>query len=380
MKKLKTTALWGWLLTKRLYRKATFLLILLLIPALVLGYTAITANEDSGMFRILLTQEGNDPLANQIIADLQDSGQLLYMEVCESPEQAREQVRLGKADAAWIFMDDLQNRIENFLRHPYRSNAFITVVQQQDDAVLLLTREKLTGTVFAHLSRSIYLTALRSISPELAHVTDEELLAQYNATEISDNLFAFDEATGHAMEAHYLTTPLRGLLGITVVLCAVAAAMYYIRDTELGTFSWVSLHRRTWVELGCQAVAVFQVTAVATICLLIAGLGVSVGRELLILILYTLCCATFAMLLRQLCGSVRMLGTVLPVLVTAMLVICPVFMDFGNWRLWQYLLPPTYYINAAYNSRYLWMMGLYSAVCLSLSRLIALLPVRRTQA
>ena len=380
MKKLKTATLWVWLLTKRLYRKATFVLILLLIPALVLGYTAITASEDSGMFRIVLAQEGDDPLADQIIADLQNSGQVLYMDLCDSPEQAREQVRLGKADAAWIFMDDLQNRIENFLRHPYRSNAFVTVVQQEDDSVLLFTREKLSGTVFAHMSRTIYLTSLRAQSPELDHVTDEELLAQYDATEISDELFAFDEATVKAQQSHYLNTPLRGLLGITVALCAITASMYYIRDLEVGTFSWVSLRRRTWVELGCQAVAVWQVAAVATLCLLIAGLGVSLGRELLILLLYTLCCSCFAMLLRQICGSVRTLGTVLPVLVIVMLAVCPVFFDIAAWHRWQYLLPPTYYVNAAYNGRYLWQMGLYSAVCLALPQVITLLPARRTQA
>lgn len=366
LKKLRSTALWGWLLTKRLYKKATFLLILLLIPALVLGYTAIAKNEESGIFRILLTQEGNDPLAAEIIDDLLDESQLLLLEVCDSPEEAREQVQLGKADAAWIFHADLQNRVEDFLRHPYRSNAFVTVLQQEDDAVLRITREKLTATVFPYLAKQIYLRSLRELSPELEAVTDAELLEQYNATDISENLFAFDETQGSTQPPHYLTTPLRGLLGVTAVLCALAAAMYYIRDTELGTFSWLSLHKRPLAELGCQAVAVFQVTAVSALCLQTSGLGVNMGREILALLLYTLCCSAFAMVLRRLCGSLRLLGTVLPVLVTVMLVICPVFVDLGFLRKWQYLLPPTYYVNAAYSVRYLLLMPVYSGICLAL--------------
>lgn len=377
LKKLRSTALWGWLLTKRLYKKATFLLILLLIPALVLGYTAIAKNEDSGIFRILLTQEGNDPLAAEIISDLQEDSQLLLLEVCDSPEEAREQVRLGKADAAWIFGDDLETRMEDFLRHPYRSNAFVTVVQQEDDAILLITREKLTATVFPYLAKRIYIRSLRELSPELEAVTDEVLLAQFDATDISENLFAFDETGSTAPEAHYLTTPLRGLLGVTAVLCAIAAAMYYIRDTELGTFSWVSLHRRPLAELGCQFVAVLQVTTVAAICLIAAGLGVGIGRELLILLLYSLCCGAFAMVLRQLCGSLGLLGTVLPVLVTVMLVICPVFVDLGFLRKWQYLLPPTYYVNAPYSARYLWLMPLYAGCCLVLYGLLFKLRTSR---
>ena len=39
--KMKKYLLWLWLLTKRLYKKPTFLAILVLIPLLVLGYSAV---------------------------------------------------------------------------------------------------------------------------------------------------------------------------------------------------------------------------------------------------------------------------------------------------------------------------------------------------
>ena len=54
---MKKAILWCWLLTKRLYKKPTYLVILALIPALVFGYSALTQTGDSGMMTVALTQE-----------------------------------------------------------------------------------------------------------------------------------------------------------------------------------------------------------------------------------------------------------------------------------------------------------------------------------
>ena len=45
---------WTWLLTKRLYKKWTFLLLLALIPALVLGYGLVDKG-DAGVLTIALS-------------------------------------------------------------------------------------------------------------------------------------------------------------------------------------------------------------------------------------------------------------------------------------------------------------------------------------
>ena len=50
----------------------------------------------------------------------------------------------------------------------------------------------------------------------------------------------------------------------------------------------------------------------------------------------------------------------MPVLVVVMLVVCPVFFDLGVLRQVQDLFPPTYFVNAAYNGRYLLYLPVYS--------------------
>lgn len=355
--------MWIFLLSKRLYKKATFLVILALIPALVVGYSAL-AQEDSGILTVALAQEGSDPLVLQIWAELHESSQLIRFVDCDSPAAAEQLVRAGKADSAWIFPADLQWAMERFAASWSDRDALVRVLEREENVTLMLAREKLGGILFKYCAPEVYLDFARDNYPELEGLSDEALLEYYDAVHIPGNLFSFEdrEDSGAAEASSYLTTPVRGLLGVVIVLCALAAAMYYVQDRALGTFAWAPEGRLPMIELGCQLIAIFNVALVAWIALALSGMAASFFRELLILVLYALCTASFAMLVRRLCGGLRGLGTLLPLLVVVMLVVCPVFFDLGALRELQYLFPPTYYVGAVYHHRYLAYMALYTAV------------------
>jgi hypothetical protein len=131
------------------------------------------------------------------------------------------------------------------------------------------------------------------------------------------------------------------------------------------------------VEFSCQMIAVINVAAVALIALVCAGLAVNLGRELLMLVLYVLAVSVFCMTVRRICQSLAALGTALPLLIVVMLVVCPVFFDFGALRALQYLFPPTYYINAAVSDRFLLLMAGYSLILLVIYCLTGKLLRRR---
>ena len=367
--------LWLWMLTKRLYKKITFVAILVLIPVLVLGYS-LTTQEDSGMLTVALAREDTDATALSLLASLDESSQLLRFEDCESPEKAEELVRAGKADAAWILHRDLSDKIAKFVKSPTERNAFITVLVREDDVAQRLAREKLSGAAFSLCARVVYLDYIRQNVPGLEHLSQEQLLEYYENTFVSGDLFAFDEsdaAMANAQTTHYLTAPIRGLLAVVIALCGLATSMYYMEDQRQGTFGWLSQPRQALAELGCQIVSLVQVSVMALLALILSGLAAGLGRELLVLVLYCLCIASFSALLRRICGNLRVLGTLLPLLVVVMLVVCPVFFDLGQLRTAQYLLPPTYYINGVYSNTYLLYMLLHTAVTSSLYWLLGLL-------
>ena len=358
---MKRILKWFLLLNKRLYKKLSFILILLLIPVLVFSYSNV-AEESSGVITIALAQVGDDAMASGVIQKLIEENSLVRFLKIETPQAAKELVEEGDADAAWIFPDDMEEKVYRFVASQSRKNAFIQVVERDSSVPVILAREKLSGAMYENCSKAMYLSYIRNNVPELKDKTEAELLAHYDAISVDGDFFRFSfmessQSAQEAQDANYLLTPVRGLLAVVTVLSGLAMAMYYMRDD---TFSWIPERKQAAVEFGCQMICVLNVSAVVLIALTFGGLVVSLGREVLILLLYAVCTALFSMTVRRLCGKMTVLGTVLPLLIVVMLVICPVFFDLGMLRNLQYIFPPTYYINAQYSDRFLVLMGVYS--------------------
>lgn len=358
MNRVRKLLLWFLMLSKRLYKKPTFLVLILLIPVLLFGYIAISGGE-SGVMTVGMVAQEEDPLTQQIFEDLRKDQHLICFQVYESEKEARDLLESGKLDAVWIFPGDLAEKIEAFNEKPLVSNSIITVLERESNVALVLTREKLSGAIYPYLAQRVYISFMRELAPELDHLSDDDLLDYYHGTNLDVELFRFVGSDAQKQAASYLLSPLRGLLGVLILLCSMATAMYYIRDDKQGTFAWVSQQWRFLPELGCHLASSLHVSTVCLICLVISGLAGNIWIELAVLLLYSLCCSTFAMTLRQLFGSLRSLGTMLPLIIVISLIICPVFFDLGAIRQVQYIFPPTYYINAIYNIRYLLYMPIY---------------------
>ena len=368
MKRMKQGFKWFLLLNKRLYKKISFLLILLLIPVLVFSYSNV-AEEDSGVVTIALGQEGDDAMASEVIQDLIDNTNLVRFIRCQSAQEAKDLVAQSKADAAWIFPENMEEKVYRFVAYKRPKDAFIQVLERESSVPLALTREKLSGAMFANCSKSLYLQYIRKNVPALNDTPDAELMTYYDAVWAKDDFFQFtlmesSQNAQEAQDANYLLTPVRGLLAVVTVLSGLAMAMYYTRDKLAGTFSWMPERKMALVEFGCQMICVLNVTAVILIALALGGLTMSLGREVVTAVLYAICTALFCMTVRRICGKLPILGTVLPLLVVVMLVVCPVFFDLGALRSFQYIFPPTYYINAQYSDRFLALMGLYGSALL----------------
>ena len=247
MKKLQKLLYWMAFLWKRLYKKATFLLLLISIPLLVLGYNA-TAQEDSGVLTIALASRPTEveALTRSVWDELQESQLILYVE-CESPEAATEMVRRGDADTAWIFEENLEHKIYDFVARRSRQNAFVTVIEPEDRAMLKLLREARSGTMFPHCSQALYLTYLRENAPELQSVSDEQLLTYYENAGFDENLFLMTDIEGNSSQpeenTNYLLTPIRGMLAVVgIVHTGIAYALYFggIRDVNAQTAAILS--------------------------------------------------------------------------------------------------------------------------------------------
>ncbi len=374
---------WFFMLNKRLYKKASFVIMLMLIPVLITAFNFV-AKEDSGFLHIVLAQiDTSDELSSQVIEELLNEESIIRFSYAESEKEAINCVRNGDADEAWIFNSNLKQCVDEFCASDFDKNkTAVNVVAKEQNVFLRVANEKLSATMYKHYAKSYYINFARTNVSSLDSLSDEELSAYFDNITLNEDLFVFasvdsDSAHNSTMDTNYLTSPIRGLLSILVVICGIAAAIYYMQDEKSGTFSWVKESNRIYVAFACIVISTLNITSVVFISLLCTGLTASVLKELISFVLYALCVAVFCLLIKQIFSSIRMLASIIPPLTVIMIALCPVFFDLRKLTALQLMFPPTYYVNVVYDNMYLLYMVIYTIVCFALCQLLQKLRLSR---
>lgn len=341
-----------WLFSKRLYKRVSIYAAFLLIAFIVVGFASL-ARDEKGIVTIALAYENEeDQLSAQVVDSLMSSSNMILFYQSQ-PEEAAADISAGKADAAWIFSEDLESRMIQFANGDHKP--FVHIIQREQTVPLMLAREKLTASLYAYCSEYVYLRYLQENLADIRSVSEQELLDYLNDTGIQSELFTFYNVNGDpvTVENDYMLSPVRGLLAIVAAMAAVVNAMSLQKDIDRGLFCWVSKRYQITVELCYQLATALPICLVSYLAMLFGGIDGEPVNELLLIPVYSLCCASFGLVIPMLFGNRRLLAAMLPVIVIAMLVICPVFFDISVLRLLQMLLPPTYYIHGGYNLTYL---------------------------
>ena len=147
-------------------------------------------------------------------------------------------------------------------------------------------------------------------------------------------------------------------------MAALASCMIVCRDEEREVFGHLGGRKRAFVPLYCHLAAILPTAAASLVALYLSGLWTDWRRELSAMALYAIAVAAFCEILRLVCRSEVTLGALIPVLLTVMLVLCPVFLHIDRVHALQYSLPPFYYLNAILNGRFFAKFAIYdAAVC-----------------
>lgn len=365
MGKIKKLFLWYLLLNKRFLKKVGLWAILLIIPLLTVALNIVSL-EDNGIISVALAAENkNDALVSEIIDEIRQDNRLMRFVVASTPAEAENLVKDGRVDAAWIFPDNLAQKLNNFVND---KQSVIRILEREETVPLMLSREKLSGVIYKNCSSSLYIKYVRENALELNSVSDERLMEYYNDIKSDGDLFEFSytneaHSTKDARETGYLLTPVRGLMAIMLVLSGLAAAMFYTADDKNGTFAWISQKAKPFVA-GAFHLIPISITALAMlISLYLSGLWIGFLRELLLAFLYVICITVFCMTARLICGSGKILGAITPIMMLLFIVICPVFLDIKVLRPIQNLLPTFHYLSAVHNNKFIVIMMLYAVIC-----------------
>lgn len=367
MKTLRNILLWYVMLSKRLMKKSTFLLLLCAIPLLVIGIQVVSGQE-SGMLTIILCMENpEDELSGRIVEDLLENKGIINYQTMDDVKEAYSRVEGGKADAVWIFPDNMQEELNLYTAGGYYENNLIHIVEREDNVALQLAREKLYGAMYSYVSYSIYRNFIRNEIPNGEEASEEELLSHYEASKVEGDLFQFSfvngrDSTREAEEANYLTAPLRGMLALVVILCGLAAAMYYLQDEQAGVFARVAKDARGKYFYAYELTAMAYAGIAVMLAYYFSGIWTRAGVELRNMLLYLLACSIFCRLIARFCGKIQRLGSLIPILMLLMFVLCPVFFAVKELSMLSGFFPPFYYLNSIHNDYYFIRLVFYCVI------------------
>ena len=373
MKMLKRFALWYWLLTKRLLKKPVFLVLLICVPLLA-GAMAAAARQDSGIVTVALVCRTEEIAARRAADRLLTADSLVRCVEYASEEAARDAVARGTVDAAWIFRDTVAQELQRFITRR-GSRGAVLVVEREDNVFLRLAREQLAAALYPEASFTLFRDYLVNEMGVPADISDETLEYYYSVRVAEDPIIVFAHADGSAQPrtAEYLTAPVRGLLALLLVLTGLASGMYYYREAENETFLRLSAAKRRFLPLLYHLTALLPMALATLLALRATGLLTGWLRETGLMLLYCLSVAAFCELLRRLCRGEARLGALIPVLLAAMLALCPVFLDLKVLEPLRRLFPPFFYLNGIHSARSAGWLAVYTCAA---ALLAVLLPDR----
>ncbi len=365
------------LLQKRLLKKYSFLMMLCLAPLLAVGVGRLS-KEPAGIAAIALYVPEGDETAKEVAGRLLQKESVFVYLPCEDEKAARKLVETGEADAAWIFPEDMEERIEE-LSEKRRVRPVVTVVERQDSVPLVLGREVLSAAIYPTFSYGVYEGYVRG-ELEMEDIPDETLRATYESVAVRGSLFRMvypDETPGETEDFTYVQAPLRGILAIWFTFVGLAAALYFMQDEERGVYSRVPVPKRLLASYGSAAVFLLDAAIVLLFSCKLAGVFTRWSRELVSCAVFAACVLAFANLLRLLCRTPRKLGMLFLPLGAVMMALCPVFLNLQHFRAGKLLLPPWYYLQSIHNTRYLYEMAVYTVILILVSSVVWRVQSRR---
>lgn len=351
-----------YLLNKRLFKKPVFVIILCLVPVLILSLNAVTAHSDGFVKIAVAAEDPADPTAQRLASMLTEgSSEIVQLTLCDTAEQAVENVRYGEAAGAWIIRDPIDERIHRLINGG-ADRVCVRVVEREETVAMRLAREKLSAVL---CSESCFELMCREYAERVSPDFDQQALREHYLAAVGEGeIFEFRYASGERIDesTSYLMLPIRGVLAAAILLCGLAMAMFRIRDEEQMVFCRVSRAARPAFELGYHLTGILDVCAVVLISLYAAGMGGSLPQELAALLSYALGCAALVIFIRLTVRRAGAVAALTPMIIAAVIVINPILFNLPFVYPLRVLTPVHYYLQATHDPRFILRGLLYAAV------------------
>jgi len=333
---------WLLLIQKRLFKKISFAVILLLVPLIAVSLAYI-ASLDSGTVTVALVNEGNGETAEGVINGLLEGGGIIRYKRYATENDALYAMEHGRVDCMWLFSEDFEQRLCDFAHNI--ETPVMKLYEREDTVMLKLSSEMLYAEIFPEISREIYLRFTQN-DINTPDADEAELLAMYEKKLEAGNFIAFETVDGAPDEAKsYLLSPIKGLLCVVILISSFAAAIYNQEDEKRGVYARMKPARRIVPLMLNALVGALDCGAIAFVSCVAVGLTENALLELASMLMYIVLCASFAGCIGAILYKPEYIGGALPFVSICALLFSPVFFAADVTAV-KYLIPVTYYVNS----------------------------------
>lgn len=361
---MKKAITWFILFQKRILRKPMFLVTIFLIPILLVVLNLLAADSNS-LIKVGLYTEADKGSSAKFVRELvESSSDVISFYICEDEGTLRNDISLGDTDCGYIIPPDIKMEVENYYtgiseKLPFK-NGLIKVLTSDSSISVKVVNEVVLGKMFSKAAYSVLEDYVREKKPGSIDRPGEvdKLKGFFDSNHNEHLMFVFEYADGsenkllNRNDNNYYMMPVRGMLSVLILVTAMSSVIMLNIDDKNGTWSWIKLSKRPAFNYMYILLSVFLVSVCSLIAIFFTKLSTNVFHEIFIMFLYVMLVSGFANLIRVLVKNIYIYCSVIPLIVLLSLVICPVFIDFGEVfypiKVFRNVLPTSYYLESVY--------------------------------
>lgn len=368
---MKRMGMWILLMTKRLMKKPSFIIILVLLPVILVMYRFIITEDDGTIRACVYVPEGSEAFTEKLADNLADAEFSARFYLVDSEDDLYSDVIAGRAEVGYILPKDLKER---FLTKNWDSA--VRMVVSDTSQMAPFVNEFVTVVIYTDMMEEYiadYLvnrSGLELSDEEIRPIIRENLLKQADSGSLFDiayrDYYKNEEVSREeVMAENYLMKPIRGTVALFVLLAGLAGLVFWFQDNAEGRFKVMSHEKRPVINYGSLLLPTALSAIVGMVCIIIAGLCGNIFFELLTMLLYVIFVTGVCEIIRVIVPSVNAVCAAIPILAIASYLCCPILIDLKKvLPVVSYLrkiLPPDYYLET-FNGTALWVLAVATAV------------------
>ena len=345
------------LLNKRLYKQATYVILLMMIPIAVLAFKSATGS-DSHVMRIgYFAENAKAESVGSLLDEVTSIREEISFTEYPSEEEVLKAVKTAKLDEGWVIPAGIDDSFDRLARGKGPKETIRVYIREQGVSHLFM-QELLESKAFKIYAPDIFIAYSKENFEDFGGLDEFEKTFYDKAP--AGSIFTYSYLDEKKVEEEsYLLMPVRGLLAILLLITSFAASIFYMEDTDNGLFIYWHSKYKNLRALGYYFVVMINSAVLVLLALTLAQINVGIVTEIVNMAVYCLALILFSMIVRMIFNSTKTLGVVMPLVVIVSIVLSPVFVDLKGLRVAQMLVPTFYYLMGIYDRHYLLQMIVY---------------------